>query len=100
GPAPSRPAGDPDRRAERLEDGEKHVLRVLPHEHANVDVQARTACELLKEARDDVAREAADTLAREVDVRGDVRLVRDFEDGTRECLAGREPGPGAAARLR
>src|SRR5262249_23492201 len=62
----------------------------------DVEVQPGAHRELAEEAGDDVAGKAADPLTREVDVRGDVRLVGDLEHGAGECLVGRQPGPAPA----
>src|SRR3954452_10716976 len=91
--------------AERLEDRHQHVLRVPPFEHAHVDGQARPRGELVQEARDDVAREPADSVVREVDVRDDDRAVAQLERRRGECFVrGQErpprPGGAAAKRLR
>jgi hypothetical protein len=81
----------PERGAERLEDRAQDVLGILPFEQPDVDVEPGAGGELVQEPGDDVARETARELAREVDVRGDERAVRDLDDDARERLvAGQE----------
>ena len=72
----------------------------LAFEDADVDVEACAGRELVEEPRDDVAREAADALAGEVDVRDDERPLGDLEHGACERLVGRQPGPPATRRAR
>src|SRR5262245_11685106 len=88
-----RSAGGAERDPERLEDRLQDVLAVLALEQAHVDGQARALGQLAQEARDRVALEAADALAREVDVRDDERPLRRLERDRRErLLGGRDPG--------
>ena len=92
------PARLAERGAERLEDRLEHVLGVLALEQAHVHVEPGAVGELLEEARDDVGREPADALAREVDVRDDERPLRDLDDDAGERLVGRQVRPAATRR--
>ena len=86
--------------AERLEDRAQHILGVLALEDADVDVQPGALGELLQEDGDDVAAEAADTLTREIDVRGDEGPFGDLEHRPGERLVGRKPRKAAVRRRR
>jgi hypothetical protein len=72
------------------------VLGVAPLEHADVDRKPGAGGELVQEPRHDVAREAADAVVREVDVRDDKRAVAELERGRRERLLLGEERPSGA----
>ena len=74
------------------------MLGVSTLEQPDVHVEPGAGRELLEEARDHVAREPADELAREVDVRDDERPLRDLDDDPASASsAGRyaQPRPDA-----